>query len=71
MKNVCCVCGNEAEGLIKFGEFVCYTCHEEATGERVKPLKIETKINYCGKKRHRLRDALIAERINNLKERSL
>jgi hypothetical protein len=71
MKNVCCVCGNEAEGLITFGGFVCYTCHEEATGERVKPIEYSDRVRTVPPKRHRLRDALIAERNNNLKERSL
>ena len=66
MTGVCCVCGNKAEGLIVFGEFVCYTCHEEATGENVKPRTYESKV--CGLvKRHRLRDELIADRMNNLR----
>lgn len=71
MRSICCVCGIKAEGLITFGEFVCFTCHEEATGERPKPIKIETKIKYGGKKRHRVTGTLIQERMDNLrKERS-
>ena len=67
MKNNCCVCGNRAEGLIVYGEFVCYTCHEEATGERPEPKSFDGKLAAHGvKKRRRVQDALIADRLRNV-----
>ena len=65
VKAKCCVCGDKAEGLIVYGEFVCFTCHEEATGERPEPKTFEGKLHGASK-RHSMRDALIAERFKNI-----
>lgn len=66
MKVRCCVCGARAEGLITFGEEVCWTCHEEATGERRPTETHAARVRHLHK-RVRVGDRLVAERLK-LKE---
>lgn len=68
MKNSCCVCGEKAEGLITYGEFVCFKCHEEATGEKPKLTSDHKRRGLH--KRHRVTNELIMDNlINRLRKR--
>lgn len=65
MINYCCVCGHKAEGLIVHGEFVCYSCHREATGEQPPLGVVVSKRGKPRSKRSQIRDNLIAEHLKN------
>ncbi len=68
MVKKCCVCGDKAEGLITYGEFVCWSCHEEATGEKP-PVSHAHKCRNLHK-RTSFAEILIAEHLaNKQKER--
>ena len=64
MKVRCVVCGERADGLITFGEEVCWTCHEEATGERRPPETHAARVSHLHK-RIRVGERLIAERLES------
>ena len=62
MKVRCVVCGERADGLITFGEEVCWRCHEEATGEAKPPELHSSRVRHLHK-RIRIGERLIAERL--------
>ena len=62
MKVRCCICGERADGLITFGEEVCWRCHEEATGEKRPPEPQPVRVRTLPK-RLQIKSRLIAERL--------
>ena len=70
----CCVCNRRAEGLIVYGEFVCFACHREVTGERP-PKMVEVKRERLKArtlpKRRQIRDELITENLKILQKKWL
>ena len=66
MTGYCCVCHNKNSGFIDCGEFVCFTCHYEATGEKKKTQRRESiRCRNVPVNRGQIRDNLIAERLKN------
>lgn len=60
----CCVCGLKTVGIVFDGEFVCFRCHYEATGERIKPQKKESlRQRNAPINRGEIRNNLIMERL--------
>lgn len=67
----CCVCGLKAVGIVVDGEFVCFRCHYEATGERIKPQKKESlRKRNAPVNRGEIRNNLITERLKNKSRRA-
>lgn len=60
----CCVCGCKAKGLVLYGEFICFACHHEATGERP-PKAVSLRKRNHPVNRQKIRDNLIADRLKN------
>lgn len=62
---VCCVCGCKAKGMIVYDEFVCFSCHKEATGET--PPKQSANLRRKKPRLNRIerRDFLIIENLKN------
>jgi hypothetical protein len=62
----CCVCGFKTVGIVSDGEFVCFRCHYEATGERIKSQKKESlRQRNVPASRGEIRNNLITERLKN------
>lgn len=61
---LCCACGLKTVGIVIDGEFVCFRCHYEATGERIKPQKKESlRQRNAPVNRGEIRNNLIIERL--------